>query len=191
MNWKLSVSDLYELSELYLREKRYLFDQIAAVSKEDTNFSNTLGRYTSCCCCCCCCLHVSAGALERFDREWVCLVNTLTLYQHVSSSSELRQASSEADKRVSNFDIQMSMRVDVFQVVSRLVAQRVSLGHEEGRWLDRFLLKGRKNGLEMEEEQRNVIENIKQELSDLCIEFQQNLNEEKTKLIFNPDQLAG
>ena len=85
----------------------------------------------------------------------------------------------------------MSMRVDVFLVVSRLVAQKVSLGAEEARWLDKFLLKGRKNGLEMGEEQRNAIEKIKQELSDLCIQFQQNLNEESTKLIFTPDQLTG
>ena len=85
----------------------------------------------------------------------------------------------------------MSMRVDVFKVVLGLLAQVEELGYEEKRWLDKFVLKGKKNGLEMEEEKRNVIEKLKQEISDLCIEFQKNLNEDNTKLRFNPDQLAG
>ncbi|KAI6659742.1 Thimet oligopeptidase [Oopsacas minuta] len=171
LNWNLKVSDLHELSELYIREKRLVFDKIASL--KDPNFNNTL------------------GALERFDRDWTCLVNTLTLYQHVASSPELRTASSEADKNISNFDIQMSMRFDVFKVVNSLVAQSGTLVAEEKRCLEKFLLKGRKNGLEMEEVKRNAIEKLKQELSDLCIEFQKNLNEENTKLFFNPDQLNG
>ena len=43
LNWSLTVSDLFALSELYLREKRQIFDTIAALSPEDTSFSSTLG----------------------------------------------------------------------------------------------------------------------------------------------------
>ena len=43
LNWNLSVSDLYELSELYMREKRQVFNTISKVAANEASFSNTLG----------------------------------------------------------------------------------------------------------------------------------------------------
>jgi Zn-dependent oligopeptidase len=45
-------------------------------------------------------------------------------------------------------------------------------------------------GLHLDDETRNKVKDLKEKISDLCIEFSKNCNEEATKLTFTAEQLS-
>jgi metallopeptidase MepB len=138
----------------------------------------------------------------------------LAFYQYVSADSALRDASTQAEKIMDEFSIEISMREDVFRLVDA-VYQRSglasSLEQDKDRLIDdnlakkagladaesaRLLEKERKNyirnGLGLPEgEKRERFKAIKKRLSEIQIEFQKNLNEENNGIWFTEDELDG
>jgi metallopeptidase MepB len=117
-------------------------------------------------------------------------------YQDVSTNSDLRDASSEAQQIIEECDIEVSMREDIFVLV-QAVWDKLQQG---GSGLDgeslRLLEKERKNyirnGLGIEKgSKRDRFKEIKRRLSQLSIEFQKNLNEENGGVWFTEKELEG
>ena len=118
----------------------------------------------------------------------------IEFYQAVSSDSALRDASNEAKKLFSDFDIETAMREDLFVLIDVVmrnshddeldIESRLYLQKEHKKYLANGL--GLRTGTE-----REAFSGIKKRLNQLSIEFQKNLNEEDSGIWFTPQELDG
>jgi len=132
--------------------------------------------------------------LAANDRESSTEQNQLELLQHVSPDKQLREASTEADRKMAEFDVEMSMREDVFKALKILEGkpeETAKLSAEGKRYLERLIRSGKRNGLDLSPEIQDKIRNIKKKMSELSIDFSKNLNEENTTLEFSREELKG
>ena len=103
------------------------------------------------------------------------LLEPVLFYQNVSTSKDLRDASNQAETIVRNFAVDVEMRVDVFKAKknaeANIKAQGVQLSPEEKRLVEKMMLDGKRAGLDLPEDKRNLLIEKKKELSNLCVEF--------------------
>ena len=139
----------------------------------------------------------------------------------VALDKELRDASSDAEKLLEEFEVEMSMRKDLFDVVlafskseeaktlspelKRYVEKQVSEElkiHIISFWIfglsrqkvSIFILQvndGMRNGLHLDEAKREEIKTVKKRISELGVEFNKNLNEDTTFLLLDQTELTG
>ncbi|EPS37390.1 hypothetical protein H072_8859 [Dactylellina haptotyla CBS 200.50] len=130
--------------------------------------------------------------LAADENDMGLLSHILGFYQYVSTDAKIREASSQADKLMSEYSIEAGMREDIFKLVNAVYKSMPGDISPEGKRLVEKLNKDFiRMGLELEGDKRERFKEIKKELSILSIDFSKTLNEENGGNWFTEAELKG
>ncbi|XP_077865435.1 LOW QUALITY PROTEIN: thimet oligopeptidase-like [Saccoglossus kowalevskii] len=175
LRWDLTPESIKDKTIELIEKAKLVYDAIGSQKNDEITVESTL------------------QALANNDVEYSVQRNMLDFPQHVSPDKDIREASTEADKKLSDFDVEMSMRQDVYD---NLVSLREKINMEEleaenKRYLEKLIKHGKRNGLHLEKDVQDTIKALKKRESDIAIDFNKNLNEENTVLEFTDEDLVG
>ncbi|XP_048030878.1 neurolysin, mitochondrial isoform X3 [Megalobrama amblycephala] len=174
LRWDLTPEEIRHRTQRLIQRIKQAYDSVGSVDIEKVCFENTL--------------QVIANA----KADYAASRHMLDFPQYVSPCKEVRLASTEADKCLSVFDVEVSMRADVFQRLIVLQEKQSSdLLPESERFLGRLIKLGKRNGLHLSKDIQEEVKSISKQISELSIDFNQNLNEENTVLLFSQEELVG
>ncbi|MBS1722125.1 MAG: Zn-dependent oligopeptidase [Armatimonadetes bacterium] len=147
--------------------------KIIAVPDADRNFDNTLGALDD--------LSV------RLDND----TSLVAFQQFVSTDAAERDAARATDEAVTNWGIELSKREDLYKAIKAYADTNPKLEGEKKRMLDFTMRDYRRAGMMLPADQRERLKQIEMELNKLGIEFEQNINEDDTRVPLFPSELKG
>ncbi|KAJ8501920.1 hypothetical protein ONZ51_g322 [Trametes cubensis] len=168
--WTHTPEEVIRLTKEALAKYSIIEDSVAALTPAECTFESVF-------------LALALAKAKRF-----CVTEPLSFYQNVSPSAELRDASTEAESLVREFEVGSSMRIDIFRALQAAEKNIKDSGRvlspEEQRLIDKMLLDGSRNGLALSDAEREKLTALKTELAQACIDF-------KGSITFTPEELKG
>lgn len=164
LNFGISASDLTKTLKDIIAQEQEVNDKVAGLSPEQQTFESVI------------------LPMARINNEVAGLGHLTTSLSYFSPEKDVRDASVEAEKEYDAFGIEQGMRLDLYNAVKNVFDKTdlQALDPEDARLLTKTELDFRRNGLALEEKERNELKEIRKRLSELSIEFSKNQNEESS-----------
>ncbi len=118
---------------------------------------------------------------------------TANLMAEVHPDPAVRSVADEVEQQVSKLDTEISLDVDLFDVVARLepLAENDELDAGEQRFLERVLRGFRRSGVDTDDQTRTRIARLNEELVKVGQEFGRNIREDVRSIEISPERLGG
>ena len=112
---------------------------------------------------------------------------------NVAPDAALRDAAHEVEQRLAGYSTSIGFREDVFAALTAYAAQpeAESLGPIEARFLDHALRDFRRTGFALDEKVRARVQELKEHLVTLGLEFRRNIDESDDALWLTREDLVG
>mmetsp|Transcript_22645 Transcript_22645/g.70513 ORF Transcript_22645/g.70513 Transcript_22645/m.70513 type:complete len:714 (-) Transcript_22645:155-2296(-) len=177
LRWDLSPAQVDALAEAVMARSKAKCDAVASA-----HASGAALTWETC-----------MQPLVEEDAEFSVMDSVLTFPGHVAADKTLRDTCTAADTRLSAYAIEASSRKDLFEATLAYAEteEAKALEGERKRCLERKLRDFRRVGLHLDDATAAEVKSINTRISDLGIQYKQNLGEESTSFSFDAAELEG
>jgi thimet oligopeptidase len=175
LSWTLNTEEIELQREEAMRKILSIIERVEKIPKEERTFENTIYQ-------------PSIEIAEIQDQ-----LSNITFLANISTDSSVRRKATETSQILSKFSIELSMRKQSYQALLDLEENLdlSTLNSVDKRLLEFNLRDYKRNGLNLSEENQNLLRQLKTELSQIAISFSQNLNENIDFIELSLEELAG
>lgn len=174
--WNHTPEDILKIAKELIQKEKDINDYLASV--ENPTYDNVLKPFA------------------KYVNEYSFIENQICFYQSVSTDKALRDASTDAEQLLEENSIEQSLRIDVFKVFKKLYEAHKNneledIDDESKRYLEKTYRYYTRSGLDLPEEKREKVKELRKEMSTLSVQFSKNMNEEKEFVLFTLQELEG
>src|SRR6266852_2898382 len=148
-------------------------DKIGALKPGEASFGNTI------------------RALDDVGYENSLTEDRLSLMKETSTNAGLRDASTEALKKLEEWSVGLDYRLDVYKAVKAYAHTKPKLKGEDAKLFEETMRDYRRAGLDLPKEARDEVERMRKELSGLTTDFESNITKAQRPLKFTRAELEG
>src|SRR6185437_3636242 len=120
-------------------------------------------------------LRNTAGALDDIGYQIGLTANRFSVIKETSQNAALREAATEAVKKLEEWAVGLDYREDVYRVLKAYAEGHPKLKGEDAKLLFETMRDYRRAGLDLPKAQRDEVERMRKELSSLAIDFESNV----------------
>ncbi len=158
-----------EICKSSMEKAKSRLDQIAQIEPVERTTDNTL------------------LAFENTTTEMMNETSPATFMGYVSTDAEIRAEASDCEAEISQFNIDIGIRRDLYQAIENAQARNL----KESRLLKMTKEYFEQNGLKLSDEDLKKVRDLKGKLSNNENQFSENLNNDNTQVLFTAEELEG
>src|SRR5205823_73026 len=133
----------------------------------------------------------TVGALDDLAYKANLQANKATIIKEANTNAAMRTAAENAVKTFQDWAVGIDYREDVYKALKSFADTQPQLSGEDAKLLSETMRDYRRAGLELPPDKRKEVEQLRKELSKLGTDFDTNIVEVKSPVVFTKTELNG
>src|SRR6056297_604758 len=172
---KLSANDIIEAKDEIIKKAKNIIKNIINQEDEFRTFNNTMDPF------------------DDLNNELDKIHSVIFLMAYVHPEEKIRNTSLEAIKELSKFGNEISLNIDLYNAIKNYSqkTEKENLSEPENKLLKDTIRDFELNGLGLPKKQRDLIQNLQNQISELGIAFESNISSHKDIMVLEEEEMEG